>query len=203
MTDNPALLVPVKAFSRAKLRLRPVLSDPEREELARTMAARVLDAACGLPTAVVCDDDEVAAWATGHGATVIWAPDRGLNGAVADGHRRLAERGFTRVVVSHADLPFARDLRPIAAGAGAGVLIVPDRHDDGTNVLCVPARPAFGFAYGPRSFTRHRAEAERLGLSVRVRRDLRLGWDVDRPGDLDVPPGLADEARAFVPQPCR
>jgi 2-phospho-L-lactate guanylyltransferase len=201
LTDNAAVLVPVKAFSHAKLRLRPVLSDADRETLARLMAERVLAAAQGLPTAVVCDDREVADWAREHGAEVIWAPGRGLNGAVSDGHRCLAERGFDRVVVSHADLPFAVDLRPVAAAEG--VTLVPDRHDDGTNVLCVPARAAFGFAYGRRSFARHRAEATRLGLAVRVLRDVRLGWDVDRPADLQVPSALAGEAVGLLPLPCR
>jgi 2-phospho-L-lactate guanylyltransferase len=200
LTDAVAVLVPVKAFSRAKLRLRPVLADADREALARSMAERVLAAARGLPTAVVCDDRAVAGWAADHGAEVIWAPERGLNGAVADGHRCLADRGFDRVIVSHADLPFASDLRPIAAGDG--VTLVPDRHDDGTNVLCVPARPAFGFSYGGKSFTRHRAEARRLGLAVRVIRDTRLGWDVDRPADLHVPPALAAEAAGLLPRPC-
>jgi LmbE family N-acetylglucosaminyl deacetylase len=33
----------------------------------------------------------------------------------------------------------------------------------------------------------HRAEAERLGVAVRVVDAPRLAWDVDLPADLDVP----------------
>ncbi len=65
---------------------------------------------------------------------------------------------------------------------------MPDRHDDGTNVACVPARASFGWAYGAGSFARHRAEAERLGLPLRIERDVPLGWDVDVPDDLSVLP---------------
>ena len=37
------------------------------------------------------------------------------------------------------------------------------------------------------SFTRHTAEAERIGIHVRVVREPRLAWDVDVPADLAEP----------------
>ena len=46
-----------------------------------------------------------------------------------------------------------------------GVLIVPDRWNDGTNVIAVPADSGFRFAYGPGSFGRHAAEAHFLARS--------------------------------------
>jgi 2-phospho-L-lactate guanylyltransferase len=187
-----AVLVPVKGFRQAKLRLRAVLDDRTRMRVARVMAERVIGAAAGLPVAVVCDDDEVAAWAERLGVSVIWAPGRGLNGAVSDGVAALADTGAERVIVSHADLPLARDLRPL--GGFDGVTLVADRRRDGTNVLAVPANAGFVFSYGPRSFARHRAEAERLGLAERVVDDERLSWDVDVPADLDFPDALAAEA---------
>jgi 2-phospho-L-lactate guanylyltransferase len=91
-----------------------------------------------------------------------------------------------RAIVAHADLPLARDLGGLLT-VGDGVVLVPDRHADGTNVAVVPTTAGFRFAYGPGSFARHRVEAERLGLDVAVVRDARLGWDVDRPADLDLP----------------
>jgi 2-phospho-L-lactate guanylyltransferase len=180
-----AVLVPVKAFVAAKARLAPALGAAERAELARAMAARVVAAAAPLPVTVVCDDDEVAAWARAAGASVVWAPGRGLNGAVADGVASLAGAGVERVVVAHADLPLATGLAALAAGTG--VTIVPDRHRDGTNVLVVPAASGFRFAYGPGSCAAHVAEAGRLGLAVTVVESAELGWDVDVPADLAFP----------------
>jgi 2-phospho-L-lactate guanylyltransferase len=52
-------------------------------------------------------------------------------------------------------------------------------------VLSVPIGVPFRFAYGPGSFVRHVAEAERLGLDVRVVRDPDLAFDVDVPADLE------------------
>lgn len=179
------VLIPVKAFHRAKLRLVPALEPPARQLLVRHMAACVVAAAAPLPVTVVCDDDDVAAWATTLGAAVVRAPGQGLNRAVGWGVATLAAAGLTRVVVAHADLPLARDLGSLAGGDG--VTLVPDRHERGTNVAVVPASAGFGFAYGPSSFPRHRAEAERLGLEVRVVRQPELAWDVDDPADLQLP----------------
>ena len=183
-----AVLVPVKAFADAKVRLAPALPAPERAALARWMGERVLAAAGGLPVAVACDDDEVAGWAAAQGALVVWAPGRGLNGAVQDGVDHLAGLGAGRVVVAHADLPLASDLPRVARFDG--VTVVPDRRDDGSNVVCVPTGAGFRFAYGPGSFARHLAQAAALDLPRRVLRVPELCWDVDVPADLAALAGL-------------
>jgi 2-phospho-L-lactate/phosphoenolpyruvate guanylyltransferase len=179
------VLVPVKDFRQAKERLAGALAPPERAALARSMASNVVAAADSLPVFVVCDDTEVAAWAEAAGASVLWRPGLGLNGAVANGVETLGRDGVARVVVAHSDLPLALHLE--WAAYLPGITLVPDRRDDGTNVACVPTDAGFVFAYGTGSFRRHAAEGRRLGLSVRVVREPRLGWDIDLPDDLDHP----------------
>jgi 2-phospho-L-lactate guanylyltransferase len=125
----------------------------------------------------------VAAWARECGADVVWAPGRGLNGAVQDGVAWWADRGVSRVIVAHGDLPLATSLEWVARFPG--VTLVPDRREDGTNVMCVPTGSGFTFAYGPGSFARHRVEARRLNLPLRIVRQPSLAWDVDVPADLD------------------
>jgi 2-phospho-L-lactate guanylyltransferase len=179
---GPAVLVPVKAFGRAKLRLAPALSPERRRSLARKMATRVVRSAAGLPVAVVCDDTEVADWATTLGALVIWEPGQGLNAAVQAGFHGLTRMGVGSVIVAAGDLPLASDLRWVSDFRG--VTLVPDRRYDGTNVIGLPAAAAFTFAYGPGSFHRHLAEARTLGLPLRVVHASPLAWDVDVPADL-------------------
>ena len=194
-----AVLVPIKAFAGAKGRLDGVLTPEARAALAMELAAVVLAAAEPLPAWVVCDDDEVAAFAAARGAGVVRQRGAGLNAAVAEGVAHLAALGVERVVVAHADLPHATELSPLAGGVG--VVLVPDRHGDGTNVLVVPSGVGFGFHYGPGSFAAHQAEAARLGLPVRVVHDADLAWDVDNPearsgsGDRDLEERTGGEAR--------
>lgn len=184
----------MKGFAEAKVRLAPALAADARVQLVQNMAERVLRAAAGLPVSVVCDDWAVAAWAEARGASVLWTPGRGLNGAVQEGVDLLAAQGIEQVIVAHADLPLASNLESVAGFCG--VTLVPDRRDDGTNVACVPARSGFRFAYGPGSFARHAAEAVRLELPLRVMQEPLLAWDVDLPADLDfagVVPGAVVE----------
>jgi 2-phospho-L-lactate/phosphoenolpyruvate guanylyltransferase len=158
------------------------MTDEMRIGLVRSMAENVVAACAPLPVAVVCDDPEVAEWATALGATVMWEPGQGLNGAVGAGFDQLAAAGVQWVIVAHGDLPHARGLGALAPFTG--VTLVPDRRDDGTNVLRLPTGCDFRFAYAPGSFRSHRAEAFRLGLPVRVLRIPALAYDVDWPADV-------------------
>jgi 2-phospho-L-lactate guanylyltransferase len=182
---NAVVLVPVKAFATAKARLATVLGDSDRERLSRWMSARVLAAAGELPTYVACDDDEVAAWAIEHGASILWHPGVGLNAAVNNSVADLRAAGVTDVIVAHGDLPRAQGLAKLTE---PGMLtLVPDRRGDGTNVIALPTDMPFQFAYGPGSFRRHLGSAIAAGLSVRVRRDPLLALDIDTPSDLTHP----------------
>ncbi len=185
MPGPTTVVVPVKDFSRAKVRLAPELDPAARADLARRMASVVVTAAAPLPVCVVCDTSAVRSWAEEHGARVIWTPGLGLNGAVQAAVDQLASEGVGTAVVAHGDLPLATHLEWVAATPG--VTIVPDRRRDGTNVIAVPTSIGFRFAYGPGSFASHRAEAARLGQQVRIVNDARLGWDVDLPDDLVLP----------------
>lgn len=177
-----ALLVPVKRFTAAKRRLSTVLSATERAELARWLATSTIAAAGSLEPFVACDDDEVRTWADREGATVLWTPGLGLNGAVDESRRQLDEHGFEHVVIAHSDLPLARDLGEVVNPGS--ITLIPDHHLDGTNVMALPAGAAVRASYGARSFTRHRRRAEATGLAVEIREDDDLSYDVDTPADL-------------------
>ena len=186
MLPAHAVLIPVKAFGAAKGRLAGVLDASDRAALARSMAERVVAAAGGLPVWVACDDEGVAAWALAAGAQVVWSEGLDLNGSVALGLSTLRSvEGVDgrRVVIAHGDLPMATDLGRVT-WFRRGATVVPDRRDDGTNVLCVPLTVDFVPAYGPGSFARHVAHLRDLGLDVRIARLADLQWDVDVPEDL-------------------
>jgi 2-phospho-L-lactate guanylyltransferase len=184
------VVVPLRSFTDAKARLAPVLGPDERAALARRMADRVIDAAHPLDVVVVTSAPEVRAWAAARSLEVVDDPGT-LDSAADAGRELLRQRDYTRAVIAHGDLPRARSLLPLADDPAAGeVALVPCHRGDGTNVLSVPTETDFVFSYGPGSFRRHLAEAERLGLAVRVVRAPDLMIDVDTPEDLahiDVP----------------
>ena len=178
-----ALVVPVKSFAAAKGRLAGAVTDGERENLARTCAARVVDAGSPWAVYVVCDDDSTAEWAESLGAHPVRQTEPGLNAAVASGVAAARENGAAHVVVSHADLPLATSFAHLVHPGE--VTLVPDRHRDGTNVLALPADAEFGFRYGPGSFAAHVESAGQAGLPCRVVDDTSLSLDLDTADDLD------------------
>ena len=66
------------------------------------------------------------------------------------------------------------------------ITIVPDRHEDGTNVMVVPTAIDFEFAYGRNSFVEHQKIAKNCNLSVRIIHDQYLSVDIDTVQDLDL-----------------
>jgi len=180
-----AVVVPIRSFEAGKSRLGARLDPAGRAALLQAMAENVVAAAGAMPVAVVSDAREVRRWAAALGLTVLDDPGT-LDLAAAAGLGWAAAGGFDRVVIAHADLPLATSLAPVAAdGRRPVVTAVPCHRDDGTPVLSLPtSATGFTFAYGPGSFRRHAAAARAAGLAFRVRRDTRLGRDVDSPEDL-------------------
>ena len=176
-----AVVVPIRSFTGALSRLRSVLNPQQRRQLMMLMAGRVIAAADSLAVYVASDDAEVAEWAQQRSTEIVRVRRPGLSTAVTAAAKRVASDGFERVVVAHADLALAHSLRP---AIGSGLTIVPDRHGDGTNVMCVPSSAGFCFSYGVGSFSRHVAHARELGLAVDVVNDARLAVDIDHPEDL-------------------
>lgn len=180
----------MKAFTASKSRLNSVLDPGERAALAEKLATAVIHALDSVPTYVACEDDSIAEWATSHGATPLRTSELGLNRVVRHGVFKLVGEQFHRVMIVHADLADPRHLPGLIQRDG--IVLVPDRRLDGTNVLLVPTKAGFHFSYGPRSFARHLSEAERTGLPTHIIEDHGLGLDLDEPSDLAAYAQLAN-----------
>lgn len=180
-------VVPIRSFAGGKNRLGTVLDARQREALARWTAGRVLDALNSIDVVVVTADIAVARWARGRGASVLDPEGDGLNHAVEVARRSLRDRGVSRMVVVHADLPLCEAVPSVLDAAD--VVLVPDRTLDGTNVLVLPTESRFSFAYGPGSFRRHldAVTSDRSIRSVAVRPHPLVGLDLDTGDDLRHP----------------
>ena len=178
-----AVIVPVKSFALAKGRLAGAISDAERESLARRCAEGVVRAAAPSTVYVVCDNDGIEQWAEGMGARTVRQVSAGLNGAVHDGWMRAKADGFDHILVAHADLPLAHSFAHVPREGE--VTLVPDRHNDGTNVLSLPADSDFVLHYGPASFFAHLEEAVARDMTHHVVHDDELSLDLDTIDDLD------------------
>lgn len=212
--DRPAIvvIVPVGALENAKSRLGETLDAEERHDLAERLARRTIEAAVATPgvseTLVVTPDDAVRRLALDAGARPLRQTGHGLNAGLREARDEAIAAGATGVVVLPTDLPA---VSPEALGAvvaaldGAGgdasrdvarreprVVIVPDRHGRGTNVLGVAPADAIGFCFGGDSRAAHARNAREAGAEL-VELDGPLSLDLDTPDDLLLAERIAPE----------
>ncbi len=180
--------VPVKSLNRTKTRLASVLSPHERAELATAMLNDVLDACLpqtGWDVWVISAQDEVLRLAGQRGARPLGETGTTLGQAVRQVEAEAREEDCLDLALVLADLPFATsDAVAEVLGASASVVAAPATSDGGTNMLVrrppsiIPAR------FGRSSFSKHRAEAYRRGVTFQSIESSALGFDLDRPADL-------------------
>ncbi len=188
-----AALVPVKALRHSKSRLRPVLSDDQRQALVMAMLEDVVGLLASVPavatTAVVSPDADVLAFARKLGAQPIREPPkpRGLNAALTFASNALSEQGASGLLVLPVDVPLATaaDVEAILnrINANPSIVLCPSR-SGGTNALALQPPGLIPFRFGHRSSAAHQREATAHGLPLAVLPLPSLALDIDRPNDL-------------------
>jgi len=186
-------VLPVKSFGRAKQRLHEGMHARWRRELAEAMVADVLlalSAVRGLDQVIVVTGDLAAVTlAQEAGAAVVHDPEEaGQSAAAIRGIDAAADAD--RVLLVPGDCPALApaEVEGLLAGASRrrSVVIVPDRHGHGTNVLLITPPGALVPTFGIGSFARHAARARAGDAEVKVARLPSLELDVDTPDDLEA-----------------
>lgn len=200
-------LLPLRSLRDGKRRLQTVASVDERQSLVDGMLQHALAALVGSGAIerilVVSPDPAARQRAERLGASALVQPDQGLNEGLQHGRKIIGERWPGQpLLVMLPDLPFVEpaDIASLVAlGSEQTVVIAPDRHCQGTNLMWLPAAAALAFAYGVGSFGRHRHAAEGLGFAVRCYHGAGTAFDLDTAEDLELVRRRADSvARRYA-----
>src|SRR3974377_38897 len=144
MTLSPIFaILPVKPLARAKSRLARTLKAPMRAALVRSIFSRTLDVIAQVDridgVIVVSRDLTILELARQRSAITLMESDSGLNPAITQAALWAAQHQAQAVIVVPVDLPLitAADLDVMIDRAKEErcIVIAPDRHEDGTNVL--------------------------------------------------------------------
>ncbi len=187
-------ILPVKPLARAKSRLARALKAPTRAALVRSIFSRTLDVIAQVDridgVIVVSRDLTILELARQRNAITLMEADSGLNPAITQAAYWAQAHRARAVIVIPVDLPLITpvDLNALIDRAVEErcIVIAPDRHEDGTNLLLVRPPDAIHFAYGASSFNAHRARASERGLSVHEYRSPTAAFDIDVPDDLEA-----------------
>ncbi len=186
------IVIAVRGGPDGKSRLAPHLPPCVRRRIVMAMLEDMLTtirhANATVAIFVVTPTFELAAMAARYGATPILEPTAlGLNVAFERARELLRDCDIP-VAYLPADLPFltpgdVRALIALSRGEQRPVLI-PACSDGGTGCLLLPPTMEFPFCFGAKSWARHMAIADRLGLNPVIARSAGVGRDIDRISDL-------------------
>ena len=188
-------IVPVKPLQRGKSRLSSILSVTERTTLNQSMlinTLKTLKSIAEIDTVLVVSRDPAAlAIARDFDArTVLEDGSPELNTALR--RAALVAKAYyaNQILVMPADLPLVKadhikDFLSLSSEAPE-LVIAPDRRRDGTNALFINPADLIDFYYGPGSFEKHLAAAQKTGADVKIVENEALGLDLDLPEDLQL-----------------
>ena len=186
-------IVPVKPLSRAKSRLAGALPPEQRQYLATQMLLRTVRLLLPLSpiqgVLVISRDTQALAMVRELGAQTVQesgAPE--LNSALLRATQASRVWGSEAVLVVPADIPLlsAEDVGTVVelGRYHNSVVLVPDRREEGTNLLFVRPPGIIPYAFGGSSFSRHQYYAREVGATVLIHRSERVSLDIDTPDDL-------------------
>lgn len=193
MTTRIAAIIPVGPLEGAKSRLGGALDAEERQDLTERLLTRTIGVAVAAEmladVLVVSPDREVLQRAADMGARTLRQRTQGLNPGLDEARADAVARGAEAIVILPIDLPFltveatTAVLERLDADPGPAVVLVPDRHGTGTNILALRPAGLIGFSFGPGSRAAHRDAAASAGATY-LEVDGPLAFDLDTPADL-------------------
>jgi 2-phospho-L-lactate guanylyltransferase len=210
-------VLPVKRFNHAKQRLRDALGSGARVALVSAMFSDVLAAlyrSRRLDTVILVSSEPTARDIAVEPKALLIpdAAEKGQSHAASTGCARAAALGYEWALLVAADCPLIDpgELDALVETATRNrdeVVIVPDRHGQGTNALLLQPSGPFKPQFGRDSLSRHRDQAESRGLRYSVETVSSLALDVDTGEDLaelvkalEVSHGRAPRTRGVLRQ---
>jgi 2-phospho-L-lactate guanylyltransferase len=189
-------IVPVKPLRRGKSRLADTLNEDERAELNSQLLQHTLETLQETPkiegTLVISRDPKVLAIANEFDArTILEDGSADLNTALQRATAVAQIYTTNGVLILPADLPLISKediMRLIAIWEEHKrvVVIVPDRHKNGTNALLVSPSGMIEYDYGENSFEKHCNNARAAGAHLEICELPSIELDLDLPEDLNL-----------------
>ena len=193
LSDQFAIVVPVKDLNHAKTRLDPLLSRQERIKLAEIMLDGVLSVIAtfnqGFRLFMVSSYQPAMMRAREYGFEIIEEKEQTSERASIDAaSKELEQMGFTGVLRIPLDLPLLNGdalgemIQPIKTGAR--VVIAPSRDGTGTNGLYRSPPTLFPSRFGENSLAQHLELARSKTDAIEMIKSEAFGLDIDDADDL-------------------
>ncbi len=184
-------IIPVKALTEAKSRLKPYFNDTQRRRLVKSMLRRVIRAAKGAGAEVWMLGADDSSRKLAHDEAANWCREAGEN--INESLQLVFEEAWSAgksPLFLPGDLPFltSEDVKGLIAQAASNsnpnIVLSPAKSGCGTNAVLVPRPLDFRLRLGVNSLSRHVEQAHRLGLHLSIYDNPSLARDLDTWQDL-------------------
>jgi 2-phospho-L-lactate guanylyltransferase len=193
MKDVQAI-IPVASLDRAKSRLRPILSLPERAQLVLCMledlSSVLLDAENIEGVIVISPDTKVTEYATVLGLnTILESNPSDLNRALNLATREImANQSNSSSLILPVDIPLLKTTSIQAISSmddkSEKLVIAAQSNNGGTNLLFQRPPNVIDTAFGPGSFSKHRTNAFAKGIPFQEWSSPDTKLDIDTSEDV-------------------
>lgn len=188
-------IIPVKPLRKGKSRLSGVLSPERRALLNSTLLSRTIRILKSVPeinqVIVISRDSAALSIARGFGIKTIQEESAlDLNRALNRAASFVKANKISSVIIIPSDLPLfeASDISAMLdlRTPELGMIITPDRRNQGTNSLYLCPPDGIKFRFGNNSFALHMDEAKINNITYQIYNNPNLALDIDIPQDLEL-----------------
>lgn len=188
-------IIPVKPLISGKTRLSKVLDDKSRMALIKILVSRTIKSINNTKQfehcLVISNDHEILEIARKRRVETLFEESPiDLNRAIVKGIEFVKENSGEKVLVLHSDLPLitTKNLNEILSlgKTDNSIVISPDRHLKGTNIIYLNPIGNFTFHYGENSFLKHLKEIKKSNYQVEIYNHINVALDLDLPEDLEL-----------------
>jgi len=184
-------LVPIKAFGKAKTRLRPALDADQCAALARHMATDVVKALQGVSKlqgiTLLGETPVMAEFARDLNCDFLAeVPQADLSANLDIAAHNLKLAGVDILLVLPSDLPTLRaaDIDQLLDNHTLGLSVCPAARDGGTNAIVMSPPGAIKFCFGQQSARHHLEAANAAEMKTERLSSDAFSRDIDTPDDL-------------------
>ena len=183
-------VVPVKSLHETKSRLASALSPEERSALTLSMLDHVLSAIreSGVISRIGIVSPNSKELSLPADIAVIEQTRSGLNNHLEEGREWAISNGADALMIIFSDLPLLTpgDIKAITKlGKRKGtVVLAPDRHRGGTNIMLTHPVSLSVFAFGQGSYHKHQSQTLAQGCRIETYTSEGTSLDIDTPEDL-------------------
>jgi 2-phospho-L-lactate guanylyltransferase len=189
MAMKCSLVIPVKTFSSGKSRLASKISLNDRKNLIATCLKNTIELAKKSDyidkIVVVSNGEQVKSFADTLEVECHFN-NLPLNQALRKSVALLGQH-CQKIIISPADTILLQNFEAILNGLKNNrIVLCPDRHRTGTNIIAHDSELEFCYRYGPKSFGKHLFESLTFNRPIEILQEVQYSFDIDTLEDIAI-----------------